>query len=108
MLKYRQKIRHMVGSLLDKLPPELQHEPEVEFLRPLCTEKVVSMVHLIYRTRDYENQAKDYEFSRRTMREHWDAGYHDAVRTLRHPEVLERPEPLECVRTFDLGRDSRE
>jgi NTE family protein len=108
VLKHRQKIRHMVGSLLDKLPPELRNEPEVDFLRPLCTEKVVSMIHLIYRTRDYENQAKDYEFSRGTMREHWDAGYHDAVRTLRHPEVLERPDPLECVRTFDLGQDSRE
>lgn len=107
-LKHRHKVRHMAGRLLDKLPPELQNEPEVTFLRPLCTETVVNIVHLIYRTRDYENQAKDYEFSRATMREHWEAGYHDAVRTLRHPEALERPDPLECVRTFDLGQDSRE
>ena len=107
-LRSQQRIRRMAGSLLGKLPPELQNEPEVTFLRPLTTEKVVNIVHLIYRTRDYENQAKDYEFSRVTMREHWAAGYHDAVRTLRHPEALEPADPLECVRTFDIGQDSRE
>jgi NTE family protein len=42
------------------------------------------------------------------MRDHWRAGYHDAVRTLRHPEVLARPMSLEGVLTFDLERDGRE
>ena len=40
--------------------------------------------------------------------EHWRAGYHDAVRTLRHPEVLERPANLEGVFTFDLAQYGRE
>jgi NTE family protein len=40
------------------------------------------------------------------MNEHWNAGYHDAVRTLRHPEVLHRPE--DCVFTFDLAVDGRD
>jgi NTE family protein len=47
-------------------------------------------VHLIYRAKQYEGHSKDFEFSRVSMREHWSAGYHDAVRTLRHPEVLQR------------------
>ncbi len=29
-----------------------------------------------------------------TMEEHWQSGYNDAVRTLRHPEVLQRPENM--------------
>ena len=29
------------------------------------------------------------------MEEHWRAGYFDAVRTLRHPEALQRPDNLE-------------
>jgi predicted patatin/cPLA2 family phospholipase len=49
-----------------------------------------------------------YEFSRASMEEHWRAGYHDARRTLRHPEVLERPQNLEGLFTFDLAQDSRE
>ena len=60
-------------------------------------------MHLIYRARHYEGQSKDYEFSRLSMEEHWRAGYNDAVRTLRHPEVLERPTTMDGVRTFDLG-----
>jgi NTE family protein len=50
----------------------------------------------------------DYEFSRRTMEEHWKAGYNDAVRTLRYPEVLQRPKSLDGVFTFDLAVDGRE
>ena len=42
------------------------------------------------------------------MREHWRAGYHDAVRTLRHPEVLARPRNDEGVCIFDLAQDGRE
>jgi Patatin phospholipase len=34
------------------------------------------------------------------MEEHWRAGYHDAVRTLRHPEALQRPGLLPF---FDRG-----
>jgi NTE family protein len=41
------------------------------------------------------------------MGEHWRAGYHDARRTLRHPEVLERPNG-EGVLTFDLAQDGRD
>lgn len=39
--------------------------------------------------------------------EHWAAGYEDAVCTLRHPEVLERPKSLDGVFTFDLGTQGR-
>jgi NTE family protein len=42
------------------------------------------------------------------MEEHWRAGYHDARRTLRHPEVLKRPIDHAGVFTFDLAADGRE
>ena len=65
-------------------------------------------MHLIYRAKHYEGNSKDYEFSRLTMEDHWRAGYHEVVRTLRHQEVLERPSLLEGVFTFDLAQASRE
>jgi NTE family protein len=40
--------------------------------------------------------------------DHWRAGYHDGLRTLRNPEVLARPTRLDGVFTFDLERDGRE
>ena len=50
----------------------------------------------------------NYEFSRLSMEDHWRAGYHDAVRTLRHPEVLERPRSRDGIFIFDFHRDGRE
>jgi NTE family protein len=68
-----------------------------------ANDKVCNIVHLIYRAKKYEGSAKDYEFSRRTMEEHWLAGYRDAVRTLSQREIFEPPDRLEGVRTFDCS-----
>jgi NTE family protein len=70
-------------------------------------DKVCNIVHLIYRARPYEGIAKDFEFSRRTMEEHWQAGYNNARQSLANPEVLELPNRLEGVRTFDCGEERR-
>jgi hypothetical protein len=37
------------------------------------------------------------------MEEHWAAGYEDVVRAIFHPEVLQPPDRMEGVRTFDWG-----
>jgi NTE family protein len=106
--KYVQRLRHAIADLLEKLPEELKNGPEAQVLRPAGDHKVHNIVHLIYRARNYEGDSKDYEFSRASMQEHWSAGYDDAVLTLRHPEVLERPTNHEGVFTFDLDRDGRD
>jgi len=106
--KQLQRLRCALATLLEKLPEELNASEEVKLLRPFADRKLYSIVHLIYRSKHYEGNSKDYEFSRLTMEEHWRAGYHDAVRTLRHEEVLERPDNLEGVSTFDIANDGRE
>ena len=63
-------------------------------------------MHLIYHAKNYEGTAKDYEFSRRTMEEHWSAGYIAGRKALSHPEVLQRPHNREGFRVFDFSRDS--
>ena len=106
--KYIQRLRRAMAELLEKLPKHLQNGPEARLLRPVGDHKVYNIVHLIYRAKNYEGPAKDYEFSRQSMEEHWRAGYYDAVRTLRHPEVVGRPTNDEVVFTFDLAVDGRE
>jgi NTE family protein len=93
---------------LEKLPPELRDSEDAKLLSSRADHKVYNIVHLIYRSQHYEGHTKDYEFSRLSMEEHWRAGYHDAVRTLRHPEVLERPNNRQGLLTFDLRGDGRE
>jgi NTE family protein len=106
--KYGQRLRRAMADLFEKLPDDLRNSPEAQLLRPVGDHKVYNIIHLIYRARSYEGHPKDYDFSRASMEEHWRAGYHDAIRTLRHPEVLERPASKEGVFTFDLPRDGRE
>jgi NTE family protein len=103
-----QRIRRAIDALLDELPEEFRDNKEVQVLKAVSSRKVYNVIQLIYRAQNYEGHSKDYEFSRLSMRDHWRAGYHDAVRTLRHPEVLARPTTLDGVLTFDLDRDGRE
>jgi NTE family protein len=106
--KKKQLLRRAAGRLLAKIPEKLLQTPEAEMLALEADTKVYNLIQLIYRAKTYEGNSKDYEFSRRTMEEHWRSGYNDAVRTLRHPEVLQRPEGLDGVFTFDLAVDGRE
>jgi NTE family protein len=105
--KYRQKISHALWELLETLPADKQNSPNIELLRAISTPKVYNIIHLIYLAKNYEGLSKDYEFSPLSMKEHWQAGFNDTIRTLRHPEVLERP-TRNCVFTFDVHTDGRE
>jgi NTE family protein len=106
--KNAQRIRNTVARLLESLPEDARNNPDAELLRSVADHKVYNIIHLIYRPDNYEGYSKDYEFSRSGMEAHWRAGYHDTVRTLRHPDVLERPINHEGVAIFDLERDGRE
>jgi NTE family protein len=102
--KNMQRLRIAFASLFKELPDELRNRPEAKILAAEADDKVCAIVQLIFKCKDHEGISKDYEFSRRTMEEHWKAGYDDAVRTLSHPEALKRPERLEGVRTFELAK----
>ena len=106
--KSAQKIRNALSDLLAQVPEDLRQTREYEMLRPLADRKVYNIIQLIYRSRGYEGGSKDFEFSARSMQEHWLAGRQDTIRTLRHPEILERPTTAEGVFTFDLGIQGRE
>jgi NTE family protein len=106
--KHVQQLQHAVAELLEKLPEELKDSPEAKLLGTVAHRKVYNIVQLIYRARNYEGHSKDYDFSRLSMEEHWRAGYHDARHTLRHREVLRRPDNHAGVFSFDLAADGRE
>jgi NTE family protein len=100
------KLRNMVAALLEELPDELREREEVKSLSAAADQHAANIVQLIYRPKGYEGDSKDYEFSRRSMEEHWRAGYGDAVYALRHPEIFERSSSrYETLVTFDFSRD---
>ncbi|MEA1676031.1 patatin-like phospholipase family protein [Nitrospirillum sp. BR 11163] len=107
-VRRRRRLGSALATLLERLPPDLKAGPEMGVLEDAADLSVYNIIQLIHRARTFEHASKDYEFSRATMEEHWAAGYHDAIRTLRHPEVLQRPATLDGVFTFDLAVDGRE
>lgn len=72
-----------IRALLEKLPPELQDDTDAQRLRQLLDTGSVNIVHLIYRSRAWESGARDFEFSRATMLDHWSQG-RDAVEEVMH------------------------
>jgi NTE family protein len=103
-----QCIRVALANVLEKVPREILESDDGKLLQSEAERNVYQIVHLIYRSKNYEVQSKDYEFSRTSMIDHWNAGYSDAIRTLRHPEALQRPVNGPGVATFDVAVDGRE
>jgi len=105
--KHINRLRNALAELLEELPEEMKQSERVKFLSSVVERHAANIVQLIYRPKGYEGDSKDYEFSRRSMEEHWRAGYYDAVHALRHPEIFERATGrYETLVTFDLRRDS--
>jgi NTE family protein len=100
--------RKALRDLLSKLPDELKSDPSVKLLCEVSKENTVTVVHLIYRSKNYESSSKDYDFSRVGMVEHWNAGARDVHLSMRHKEWLERPQSGETMVTYDLTRDGAE
>jgi NTE family protein len=97
--------RMALRELIGKLPDYLKNDPSVEILCKLARESTVTVVHLIYRSKNYESSSKDYEFSHVGMVEHWEAGVRDVHVSMRHKDWLERPQTGETMVTYDLTGD---
>ena len=63
----------------------------------------INIMQLIYQQKAYEGDAKDYEFSRISMKDHWRAGYYDTRNTLAHTDWLVMP-TAGGIHTHDIHR----
>ena len=100
-----QTLRRTAKRLYDKLPDALKSDPDAKILGAQGCDAAITIVHLIHRKAAYETQSKDYEFSRVSVEEHWEAGRHDVRKTLEHPHWKNRSKPVEGVTIFDLTKD---
>ena len=95
--------REALGRLLEKMPAKLRDDPDYRQLQPMCkARREITIVHLINRRSDDSTSAKDYEFSRATVRRLWEAGVEDVQITCAHRRWPEARELESGVRVFDL------
>ncbi len=99
-----QRLRGALRRLIDRLPASLRGDADLKALQASLAEPHVDIVHLIYRSTPDESDAKDYEFSRPSMREHWAAGVADMRRTQENPALLSKSRLEGDVTVYDLAQ----
>lgn len=98
-------IEDMRGTLADviaKLPAHLRSDPQVKKLEQISQRGALSLVHLVNRCDTRSSDFKDYEFSRATVDQLWQAGHDDVQKMLQHPETCRVSDLGNGVRVFDL------
>jgi len=112
MLRERHETHWRLRQLAALLPATLRREPRVKaLLQELQADMVrptVTLVHLIHRHKASETQMRDYEFSRASMHEHWQAGAHDMQRSLHALAAAPRHAEAGSFRAFDYTAPTKE
>lgn len=103
----QQLLRAAFRELAERLPPDLADSPAARTLTEASGHALYNIVQLIYHSPTYEGESKDYEFSRRTMEDHWRAGHDSAHHSLSHPEVLRLPDDPSGVAVYDFTTPAR-
>jgi NTE family protein len=98
------EVRGALGRLLAKLPPAFAEDPDVHKLSAACISGKITVAHLINRRLPHSTQSKDYEFSRLTVNELWEAGLHDVRSAAGNKHWVEPEELWEGMRVYDLTR----
>lgn len=99
--------RDAVQKLLDILPPELRQSREAKKCAALATQLPVNLVQLIYRAHAWEGGARDYEFSARTMLEHWQSGQSAVAQTMANAQIVAENIATGKSASFDLATSAR-
>jgi NTE family protein len=92
-------------QVLSRVPEENMTDQDRELKGKLARLPDIAILHIIYQQKAYEGHAKDYEFSGTSMREHWQSGYEDTKRTLKHQKWLTMPPPGSGIVVHDVHRE---
>ncbi|UGY03896.1 DUF3734 domain-containing protein [Bradyrhizobium quebecense] len=99
-----QKMRQALQRTIERLPESAKQDPEIRAIADMARHRSCNIIHLIYQSKIYEGQSKDYEFGLSAMRAHWQSGLDDIRRTLADPRRLDPPAPELGIVTHDVHR----
>ncbi|MFT4091280.1 MAG: DUF3734 domain-containing protein [Asticcacaulis sp.] len=101
----RYRLRQTIRSLYERLPPEAREDADMQACYAKAAHHRVSIVHLINYDSSDHSHSKDYEFSRVTMNEHWEAGKRDAERAMSERRWREPPAEADGLRVYDFAKE---
>jgi NTE family protein len=106
MFQRLQRWKTRAYSALLKVPENDLTDEERGMRDKLAKLPAFTILQLIYQQKAYEGNAKDYEFSGTSMREHWQSGHEDTRRTLQRSHWLTMPSDNMSIVAHDIHRDA--
>ena len=103
--KVLQSLRRAVRRLDSLVSDEVKAGFDWKLLSSFSCNAAVTLVHLIHRRAAYSTQSNDYEFSRYTINEHWQAGRADVESTLGSDAWKNREPPKDGVLVLDCTKE---
>ena len=105
MFSRLQRWKKRTYQALLKVPEDLLTDEERAMREKLARSPEMTILQLIYQQKTYEGDAKDYEFSGTSMRDHWTSGYEDTKRTLLRKDWLGIPPSGTGIVSHDVHRE---
>lgn len=102
VIAQQQKLNQAAQNLAKKLPAKFAHDPDLQALLGAGSPAAITVLHLINRSKLYETQTKDYEFSRATVNEHWAAGLVDGHASMSDKRLTTRKKRSAGIEVLDL------
>jgi NTE family protein len=98
------KLHQALRDALELIPEDKLTPDQRQQKADLAHLPAINIMQMIYRQKAYEGDAKDYEFSRLSMKDHWRSGYFDTRNTLQHSDWLVMSEIDDGITTHDIHR----
>ncbi|MBY0610720.1 MAG: patatin-like phospholipase family protein [Beijerinckiaceae bacterium] len=98
-------LKQEIYEALSRVPEDKLTDADKVRLKELNDQPEMTILQLIYQQKAYEGDAKDYEFSGTSMREHWQSGLEDTRRSLKRKDWLAIPPEGAGVVVHDVHRD---
>jgi len=100
------KLRHVVSELVKFIPDGDRNHPVVKDLAEYGCKTQMHVVRLLAPRLDNENHTKDIDFSPSGIRQRWEAGYANTMRSLERAAWNDDCDPLEGVILHDPTPDT--
>jgi NTE family protein len=103
-MSQKERLHRLLDELLTMIPESMRDSAAYRSAAQFASAAKRNVIHLVYRDKPYESYAKDYQFGKLTMNEHWSSGLSDMLATLEQRHWLDKPSDEEPFVTHDLHR----